>query len=204
MGLFKKNNKSEVCNICGLVGEITLSDGCICKQCFESAYNCKAIFKKYSDFSVQETKNAISRNNNLKTEKNNLKVTDIINFVKFDDYNMKLIINDKLFKYEDLIDFELIEDGKTLVTKGGLGAAITGGILFGGVGAVVGSVVGKKSSTEYVKKMMVRLTFKTNFRPVYEDVNFLLGKTSKESRTYKLKLDEAKSLLLKLESIKSK
>ncbi len=204
MGLFSKKKEYKICDICGMNATITLSDGYICKECFEKAYNCKPIFKKYTDFNIQSSKNAISHNDDLKVEKNNFNMTDAIRLVQFDDNNSKLIINGKLFKYEDLIDFELIEDGKRLVTKGGLGTALAGGVLFGGTGAIVGSIVGKKKSTEYIKKLIVRLTFKTNFRPIYEDVIFLSGNTGKDSKSYKLKLQEAKHLLLKLDSIKNK
>ena len=58
--------------------------------------------------------------------------------------------------YSDLVDFELIEDGETLTTStsktnsktksGGVGRAVVGGVLFGGVGAVVGAGLNLKYS----------------------------------------------------------
>ena len=55
--------------------------------------------------------------------------------------------NPPLFRYDEIIDYELSENGNT-VTKGGIGSAMVGGALFGGVGAIVGGVYGKKSQTE--------------------------------------------------------
>jgi hypothetical protein len=37
--------------------------------------------------------------------------------------------NPKIYNYSDIVDFELLEDGES-ITKGGLGRAITGGLLF--------------------------------------------------------------------------
>lgn len=51
--------------------------------------------------------------------------------------------NPKIYKYSDIVDYELLEDGES-ITKGGLGRAVVGGALFGGVGAVVGGVTGHK------------------------------------------------------------
>lgn len=59
----------------------------------------------------------------------------------------------KIYKYNDLIDYEVIENGKTVYSSistkgaGGIGRAAIGGLLFGGAGAVVGAVTAK-STTE--------------------------------------------------------
>lgn len=51
--------------------------------------------------------------------------------------------NPTIYSFNDIIDYEINEDGET-VSKGGLGNAVAGGLLFGGVGAIVGGVTGKK------------------------------------------------------------
>lgn len=61
----------------------------------------------------------------------------------------------KVYNYSDLIDYEIIENGKTIYSSisskgaGGIGRAIIGGLLFGGAGAVVGATTAKsKTETE--------------------------------------------------------
>lgn len=203
MGIFFKKKEVKSCDICGKDANITLSDGYICKDCFITAYKCKPIVKKFKDLNLEATRQAINEGLDIKNKLDNFTLTDVRSLVQFDDNHSNMLINKKLFSYDDLIDFELIENGKTLVTKGGLGPAIAGGILFGGVGAIAGAVVGKKTTTEKINKMFVRLTFKTNFRPVHEDVILIFGKTNKNSNSYLNKLQQAKDLLLKLDSIKS-
>jgi hypothetical protein len=46
----------------------------------------------------------------------------------------------------DIVAFEI--EGQESKTSGGLGTAAVGGLLFGGVGAVVGAVVGRGSKTD--------------------------------------------------------
>lgn len=201
--IFFKKKEIRNCDICGKDASIKISDGYICKECFISAYKFKPLFKKHTDANLLSIKSLIEKNLSIEKALDNFNMTDVKYLVQFDDKNMNMIVNKKLFSYDDLIDFELIENGKTLVTKGGLGTAIAGGILFGGAGAIIGAVAGKKTTTEKINKMFVRLTFKTNFRPIHEDVIFVFNKINKNSSSYLKKIQQAKDLLLKLDSIKS-
>lgn len=56
------------------------------------------------------------------------------------------------YSYSDIVSFELQADGKVITssTSGGLGSAVVGGILFGGVGAIVGSNTGKKRTNSTI------------------------------------------------------
>lgn len=56
----------------------------------------------------------------------------------------------KVRRYDEIVSFELLENGNS-VTKGGLGRAVAGGLLFGGVGAIVGGVTGEKKQKRFVK-----------------------------------------------------
>ena len=64
--------------------------------------------------------------------------------------------DDRVFRFSELMDYELIEDDSQ-VTKGGLGMAAAGGILFGGVGAIVGSNTGKKKSKKVVESLYLKI-----------------------------------------------
>lgn len=61
------------------------------------------------------------------------------------------INNSTIYDYSDITSFELIEDGES-ITKGGLGRALAGGLVFGGAGAVVGGITGGKKQNHFVQK----------------------------------------------------
>lgn len=63
---------------------------------------------------------------------------------------------DKIFKFNELLSYELFEDDSQ-VTKGGLGLAAAGGILFGGVGAIVGGVTGKRKTKRNVESLYLKI-----------------------------------------------
>lgn len=69
------------------------------------------------------------------------------------------------FKYEDVLDFELIQDGKSVIDKGGLGRAAIGGLLFGGSGAIVGTLTGSRKQTEICTELRVKITLNKTENP---------------------------------------
>lgn len=153
MGLF---SKKEVCCVCGQNdGKQKILDGYVCKVCL---YKFDP-FRKYKNKELEnKTKEEVLEkfeNIRLEDEKNKELLSKfnatnkVSNFIEFDDNN-KLWLQPnkkrapKVHEYNEIIEYEIIEDGKT-ITKSGLGRAVAGGILFGGVGAVVGGVTGKKN-----------------------------------------------------------
>src|SRR5699024_266446 len=88
--------------------------------------------------------------------------------VSFDDNRKKLAIlpsfgkvrKDHIVRYSNIVDFELIEDGESRA-KGGIGRALVGGALFGGAGAVVGGITGRKNKS-YCTGLKVKLTVKNS------------------------------------------
>ena len=83
------------------------------------------------------------------------------------------IIINKVYDVNEVIGYEVLEDGKT-ITSGGLGSAILGGALFGGVGAIVGSITGGKTTSRKVKSLRLKLTFNNIAEPVLY-IDFLPG-----------------------------
>ena len=94
-----------------------------------------------------------------------------------------------IHRFEDIIDYELLEDGD-LQTKGGLGSALAGGLAFGAAGAIVGTSVGKK------------ITLNSMNAPV-ENINLLQMKVSKTSAAYKKAYAQAQEVLSLLKIITS-
>jgi len=67
----------------------------------------------------------------------------------------KYVGNDGIFlNFNDLIECEVLEDNSTIM-KGGIGRAVAGGILLGGVGAIVGATTRK--SADMVNSLTVRI-----------------------------------------------
>lgn len=81
------------------------------------------------------------------------------------------------------MDYELLEDGNTL-TKGGLGRAVAGGLLFGGVGAVVGGVTGKKHGKSTCSQLQIKITVNNVSEPT-EYITFISSEIKKDGMIYK-------------------
>lgn len=104
-----------------------------------------------------------------------------------------------IHKFEDILDFELLEDGN-IITKGGLGSALVGGLTFGGVGAVVGATTGKKTSSSNCTSMRIKITLNSLSCPV-EYIDLISMKVSKKSAAYKNAFDQAQQILSMLQII---
>ena len=99
----------------------------------------------------------------------------------------------KIYSFTDIIDFELLEDGSS-ITKGGLGRALAGGFLFGGVGAVVGGVTGGKKSKAICDSLKIKITLNSMATPTTY-INFIKTQTKKSSFIYKSNFSLAQDCL---------
>lgn len=86
-------------------------------------------------------------------------------YISIDEKSKLFTINKHVYEYSSLLSYELLEDGAS-VTKGGLGRAVVGGVLFGGVGAIVGGVTGKKRSRNICDSMKIRVSLKNASKDV--------------------------------------
>ena len=103
------------------------------------------------------------------------------------------------YSYDDIVDFELIEDG-TSVTKGGLGRAFVGGALFGGVGAIVGGVTGGKKAHQKCTSLMIKITV-NNINVPTEYIKLITSPTDKKSIIYKAAFQNAQEIISLLQLI---
>ena len=120
-------------------------------------------------------------------------------YISFDERNKLWTISgyNILFKYEDILSYELLEDGES-ITKGGLGEALVGGALFGGAGAIVGGITGKKKTKKEINEFRIKIITRNEFYPeVY--INFLIaGSIKSGSMTYKGYKDAAQKIITEL------
>lgn len=65
----------------------------------------------------------------------------------------------KVFKFDELVDYKLIEDGAK-VAQGGvsIGRVAAGGILLGGAGMIIGGLTGKKKLEDQATELKIEFT----------------------------------------------
>lgn len=105
----------------------------------------------------------------------------------------------RVYNYGDLESFELLEDGSS-ITKGGLGGALVGGLLFGGVGAVVGAATSSKTTRVMCEKMEIRIKV-NNKKDPYITIPLLKEPVHKNSSKYNEAIKTAKNILTALNNI---
>lgn len=162
----------------------------ICPQCFRKCnFNMATPIKTLT---IDDIRSALKKADAYGEELEAFTVSkQVIGFLEIDDIKKKWLIPDgllgkkkkpKIYKYSDILDYELLEDGESIV-KGGLGRAVVGGALFGGVGAVVGGVTGKKKSKEICKSLKIKVTLNDVNNPVAY-ISFIATEFKKSSLTY--------------------
>lgn len=130
--------------------------------------------------------------------------------IKFDDSARKLSVVDRVrawyesyhytsIPYDNIIGYELLEDGGSII-KGGLGRAVAGGLLFGGVGAVVGGVTGKKTGKPTCTNLQVKIVLTNSSEPAHY-LTLINTETKKDSFIYKQYYKDAQDICSKLEGI---
>lgn len=194
MGIFGKKQSCAICD--GKIGIMynKYSDGTICSKCIDSIggisdthINTVSEFKEFKaylderssmDFPVQDKKRPFEPDRSLQ----------LLHFPS--KYG-------RIFQFSELDSVELVEDGE-VVSKSGLGRAVAGGLLFGGAGAIVGGVTGKKDKA-MVNNISLRINFNNPWIKV-EELKLLEVQTKKDSLLYKTTISYAKKLKDELES----
>lgn len=176
----------------------------MCSSCFKKA-NIKmgSISNPIKNMTVEDVKGAIEAQVVNLDELGNFTPTKKIGTqVEFDDDKQQWLIlspflgkrnKSTVYKYSDILDFELLEDGES-VSQGGLGRALVGGALFGGAGAIVGGVTGKKKSKGFCTSLRIKITLKDIDNPV-EYIDFITTKTKKDGFLYKDFYNQAQECL---------
>lgn len=196
MGLF---GEKETCSLCGgkvsLITKTKLSDGVMCAACFAK---CSPLCTSLNNKTVADIEKHIrDRERNAEAYKTFTPTDNVGEYLKIDRKSQTWCCptldkkNPDIFSFSELIDFELNEDGES-ITKGGLGSAVVGGALFGGVGAIVGSNVGKKQKG-VVNKMSVVINLRNEFVSHIE-IPLIKAETKKNSFVYKVSKDEGQSI----------
>lgn len=207
MGLFSK----EECCLCekkiGALNRIKIEDGFICGEC--SLKCSQGLNFQYID--ISGLKEHIKYREANEKVFSNFKPTVSVKPYIYIDYNSKqwYIQTDSkkrtpdVFSFNDIVNFEYVEDGDTIFkSKGTIGRAVVGGMLFGGTGAVVGSNSGKSIQKETIKSAYIRISLKNKYINERK-IELVTIETKKNGLVYKTAKSQAESIISNLERIRS-
>lgn len=111
--------------------------------------------------------------------------------------------NKEVINIREITSYELVQNDN-VVSSGGLGASITGGILFGGIGALVGSQVGAKHARQKINIFRIKLLTTDFNRPVLYIDLMPFGKMYTDTLIYKSTLEKADKVLSVLYNLSAK
>ena len=116
--------------------------------------------RKQKELELKERKNFIKEEN--KRRRTAFKKTKSFIGISFDEITETFKINTNyfnVFKFDELVDYNLIENGQTVVQGGvSLKRAAAGGILLGGAGMIIGGLTGKKKLEDQATELKIEFT----------------------------------------------
>ena len=217
---------AKICAGCGkemgmFNGKVQVKDKeYFCNSCWE-----KAGFNTWGDLmdkpQMYTSKDILEMINGNKAHDFSIKdfvvTSDICPSAKFNDDTRQMILADHvfvyvtsdpqrkrpenytMFSYDQIVSFELLENGES-VASGGVGRAALGGVLFGGVGAVVGATT--RSYKSVCEELKIKVTVRNYKDPAFY-IPLIVLQTNKSSSDYKEKMKMAQNILSKLQLITS-
>lgn len=194
---------AELCNLCGnklglIFNKVKLKDGLICGSCVKksgsiTSLDCRTLEEIKERYSYLEEKEELFKSFNTTSKAQGyLQLDEDKKLFKFGK-------SEECFNFSELVNFELNVDGES-ITSGGLGRAVAGGMIFGGIGAVVGGVTGGKKSKSTVNNMYIRVSINNRWIK-QERIDLLKTETKKNSFVYKVTKTTADEIISLLETI---
>lgn len=103
----------------------------------------------------------------------------------------------RTISYKDILSAEIFEDGSSITKTARasqVGGAIVGGLMLGGVGAIIGGLSGKTVTTGKVKQVELRLTINDTNAPLH-DIAFMNTEGAKGGIVYTAAIQQARRWL---------
>lgn len=152
--------------------------------------------RKQKELELKEQKNIIKEEN--KRRRTAFKKTKSFIGISFDEITETFKIDSNyfnVFKFDELVDYNLIENGQTVVQGGvSLKRAAAGGILLGGAGMIIGGLTGKKKIEDHATEIKIEFKVKGLNEGSYE-INLLSKPVKKDTLTYKGTVIIAKDII---------
>ena len=185
-------------------GKVELLDGWVCTKCFEqsglsswnmkqltmarliSSENMRRMIKGLKPLTEEDKFLAPIREKNKEKIENFAPTNVIGNLVKFNDETKEFVVGQDdvadLFKYENIVDYELLENGSSL-SKGSMGGALLGGALLGSTGAIIGAT-SKQENIQICDSLVIKLTLRDTYKKIVY-LNFITHSIQTSSFQYK-------------------
>ncbi|HEL2532931.1 TPA: zinc ribbon domain-containing protein [Streptococcus suis] len=103
------------------------------------------------------------------------------------------------YSFDNLISYDLMINDQAVVS-GGVGQALVGGALFGGVGAIAGGITGKRKTTTKILNMTIRVTSNDFGKPVVF-IDLIRKPIKNTSKDYKNAIEDAQRIIGALDVI---
>lgn len=203
----------KVCAVCGNkvgMGSYKIANGLrACSKCMK-----KAGYGMTTSYNVIRSLTVEDLNRDAKAEK---KAAQQETAERFKEFNADLTIGNvlfvdqkkrqfrikgfaniiKIYALDSINGYEVIENGES-VTSGGLGRAAVGAVAFGGIGAVVGAVTGKKKSRSVIDTLKIKINMNDLENPVVY-IDLIKSKVKRNSSMYKTAIEQADKIISTLE-----
>ncbi|MDT2404006.1 SHOCT domain-containing protein [Enterococcus avium] len=145
--------------------------------------------KEFIEFSKMTPDEAIA-----KKPARYFKSTNRYGEVEIDSVKKLFRVKLNVYTFDELNSYELLENGSSVMSGGlGIGRAVVGGVLAGGVGAVLGGVTKKKKQRNHVDSLKIMVTFK-NRTPQSVTLDYIKKKQEKDKK-YEKALMKAKETM---------
>ena len=179
---------SSLKGILGILGVlIMLSSPIVIKICI----NLHPDYKKELENRKKE-KNQKQKNNNSKVFINDnykLIYSYFTNNFYINENEKKLCINNKIYDFKDILDYEIVND-ESSITKKSLGSALGRSLLFGDI---IGGLTAKNKSNKYCNDLRIKVTINDLSNPIV-NISFVNGKISKNGFEFKNRLKKAEQI----------
>lgn len=175
----------------------------------QEQYDYKSIFKtttKIGDIEIDEVNQLvkihhaevnIKKNSKMKTLGKGVLAMYTLGASLAIEYSMKP--NGTIFRFDEIADFDLLENNNT-IASGGLGRAVVGGVLLGGAGAIVGGVTGKRKTKATCDMLVVQVSTTNMFFPNLM-ITYINKEVKKTDKKYTKEFNNAQQTIAGLNSV---
>ncbi len=112
---------------------------------------------------------------------NNTVIVGLTILIDYDKEFISFLWAKRNIHFDKIIDFEIIENGKSKISSG-VKAAAVGTVLFGPAGMITGAIIGKGKEKEFVDNLFLKISIKDEDPIKIEIISKKVRKDSKEFR----------------------